>query len=153
MQMESHHPRFAFKARRLSIVFATCLLCAAVSFGQTTTADKSSGQDKSGAQDKKAADPTTTRLRIEVTGNDKPVGNAAVYVRFNQAGGLLHRDKLAELDLKTNQDGSVKVPEIPRGKIQIQVIAEGWHTFGKWYEVETAEQTIQIELKPPPHWY
>lgn len=153
MQIESHHRWFALKVRKVSIVLAACLFCAAADFGQTASADKPSAQDKSGTQDKKPADSTTTKLRIEVTGNDKPVGNAAVYVRFNQPGGLLHRDKLAELDLKTNQDGSVKVPEIPRGKIQVQVIAEGWHTFGKWYEVETPEQTIRIELKPPPHWY
>jgi hypothetical protein len=153
MQTESHRPRFVFATRRLSIVLAACLLCAAAGFGQTTSADKPSVQDKSGTPDKKPADPTTTKLRIEVTGNAKPVGNAAVYVRFNQSGGLLHRDKLAELDLKTNQDGSVKVPAIPRGRIQVQVVADGWHTFGKWYEIETAEQTIQIELKPPAHWY
>lgn len=153
MEIESRHHRLVSASRMLSIVLATCLLWPAPGFGQSTGADKSSIPEKSGTQESKSADPTKTKLRIEVTGNAKPISNAAVYVRFNQSGGLLHRDKLAELDLKTNQDGSVKVPEIPRGKIQVQVIAEGWHTFGKWYEIETAEQTIQIELKPPPHWY
>jgi hypothetical protein len=62
-------------------------------------------------------------------------------------------DKLAELNFKTNQDGSAKVPEIPQGRIEIQVVAKGWHTFGQWYDVDTAEQTIQIKLAPPPHWY
>ncbi len=77
-----------------------------------------------------------------------------MYVRFNTPGGLFHRDKLAELDFKTNEDGTVKVPEIPRGKILIQVIAKGWHTYGKWYDVETDQETIQIKLEPPnTRWY
>ncbi len=97
-----------------------------------------------------------TKLRLRVLDNEgKPVGNASVYVRFYQEGGTFihHHEQLAELDLKSNQDGTVKVPPIPQGKILIQVIATGWHTFGKWYDVEKAEQTIEIKLDPPPHWY
>src|ERR1700690_1264987 len=86
-------------------------------------------------KDTKPSDPTTTKLRIRVTASDKPVGNASVYVRFPVAGGLFHKDKLAELNLKTNEDGSAKVPDIPRGKILIQVVAKGWKTYGKWYEI------------------
>ncbi len=105
-------------------------------------------------KDKKSSDPATVKLRIEVTGADgKPVGNASVYVRFNESGGLFHREKLAELNFKTNQDGSVKVPDVPQGRILIQVVAKGWHTFGKWYEFNTEAQTVQIKLDPPPHWY
>jgi len=125
---------------------------------------QSSGSDQPGAQDQpttkddkkagKSQDSATVKLKIRVM-NEKgnPVGNASVYVRFNESGGLFHKDKLAELNFKTNQDGSVKVPEIPQGKILIQVLATGWHTFGKWYEIDQAEQTIEIKLDPPPHWY
>jgi hypothetical protein len=96
----------------------------------------------------------TTKLHLRVLNDEgKPVGNASVYVRFNTNGGFLHHDKLAELDLKTNQDGTVKVPPIPQGKILIQVIAKGWHTFGKWYDIEQAEESIEIKLEAPPHWY
>jgi hypothetical protein len=104
-------------------------------------------------KDTKPSDPTTTKLRIRVTASDKPVGNASVYVRFPVAGGLFHKDKLAELNLKTNEDGSAKVPDIPRGKILIQVVAKGWKTYGKWYEINSDEQTVEIKLEPPPHWY
>jgi len=89
-----------------------------------------------------------------VTGSDdKPVPNASVYVRFNEAGGFLHKDKLAEMNFKTNQDGSVKVPDVPQGKVLIQVVAKGWHTYGKWYDVDKDEITVSIKLEPPPHWY
>jgi len=135
---------------------AIMLLGAAPALAQTGSTDKAVPPEKSGAQDKKetkSADAATTKLRIVVTGNDKPVSNASVYVKYNEPGGLFHREKLAEMNFKTNLDGSVKVPEIPRGKILIQVIAKGWHTYGKWYEVETESETIQIKLEPPPRWY
>jgi hypothetical protein len=119
---------------------------------QSATPAQSNSPDKSA--DSKAVDPGMTRLRIRVTdANDKPVGNASVYVRYYTSGGFLHHDKLEELNFKTNEDGSVKVPEIPQGKILIQVIAKGWHTYGKWYEIAQSEQAVPIKLEPPPHWY
>ncbi len=135
---------------------AMILLGVGPALAQTGITDRTASPEKSGTQDKKetkSADATTTKLRIVVTGNDKPVSNASVYVKYNEPGGLFHREKLAEMNFKTNLDGSVKVPEIPRGKILIQVIAKGWHTYGKWYEVETESETIQIKLEPPPRWY
>ena len=122
---------------------------------QTTSQDKPT-QDKpaDSKKDSKPSDPTTTKLRIHVvSADDKPVSNASVYVRFPVAGGLFHKDKLAELNLKTNEDGSVKVPDIPRGKILIQVVAKGWKTYGKWQEIDTEAMTVEIKLEPPAHWY
>ena len=129
--------------------------------GSTTTQDQSaspnSGSSKESGSEKKgnkADTQATTRLRIVVTSNSgKPISNASVYVRFPESGGLFHHDKLQELDLKTNQDGSVKVPPIPQGQVLVQVVAKSWRTFGKWYDVETDQQTIEIKLDPPPHWY
>ncbi len=84
----------------------------------------------------------------------KPVANASVYVRYDVPGNLLRKDKLAELDLKTNGDGSVRVPAVPQGRILIQVIAPGWHTFGKWYDLEGKEEdSVEIKLDPPHRWY
>jgi hypothetical protein len=132
---------------------AIILLGAAQTLAQTADAGppgKPSAQEK---KEPKSADHGTTKLRIVVTGNDKPVSNASVYVKYNEPGGLFHHEKLAEMNFKTNLDGTVKVPEIPRGKILIQVIAKGWHTYGKWYEIETESETIRIKLEPPPRWY
>ncbi|HTR46709.1 MAG TPA: carboxypeptidase-like regulatory domain-containing protein [Verrucomicrobiae bacterium] len=113
--------------------------------GQQSLPDKQN--DKSSVQ-------ATTKIKIRVTTDtDKPLANASVYVRFYISGGFLRHEKLAEMNFKTNQDGSVKVPEIPQGKILIQVIAPGWHTYGKWYDVDQAEQSIVVKLSPPTHWY
>lgn len=146
-------------------LLAICLLCAPRGFAQTdrpsqpSSSDQSSGakQGQPGNADKeeqKSSESATTKLKIIVTTReDKPIGNASVYVRFNTSGGFLRHEKQVEMNFKTNQDGSVKVPEIPQGKILIQVIAKGWHTYGKWYDVEKDEETIVIKLEPPPHWY
>ncbi len=95
-----------------------------------------------------------TKLRIEVTAGEKgePVENASVYVRYKQVH-LLAKDKKIEMNLKTNRDGIAKSPEVPRGKVLVQVIASGWKTFGQWYEIDQAEQTIKIHLQKPPRWY
>ena len=122
---------------------------------QTTQSPPGQAKDDSSAtKDDKGTPHGMTRIRISVTSNaGKPVENASVYVRFNQEGGFLRKDKMQELDLKTNQDGSVKVPPVPQGKILVQVVAKGWKTFGQWYDIATGEKTIEIKLDPPPHWY
>ena len=95
-----------------------------------------------------------TRLRIEVTGGEKaePVENASVYVKYAQER-ILRKDKKFEMNLKTNRDGVAKSPEIRRGKVLVQVVAEGWKPFGRWYELDQDEQTIKIHLEKPPRWY
>jgi hypothetical protein len=148
---------FSFLA--VATILATGLLLPGALRAQTNQQDKPSTQNQSGADDKSSpkgdqASDGTTRLRIRITNSDdKPVGNASVYVRFNQPGGFLHKDKLAELSFKTNEDGSVKVPAVPQGKILIQVIAKGLHTYGKWYDIEKDQDTIEIKLDPAPRWY
>lgn len=106
------------------------------------------------SESKKDQPAPTTKITIQVSDpNDKPVGQASVYVRFSQTVGVFHKDKLAELDLKTNDDGSCKVPPIPQGKIMIQVVAKGWRTFGQWFDIEQDEETVPIKLQARPHWY
>ncbi len=161
----------SFPSCRSAAILALLLHCATVSSAQPrksraaifqesqqnqTTFQGKPPQDRptDSKKDSKPSDPTTTRLRIHVAATDgKPVGNASVYVRFPVAGGIFHKDKLSELNLKTNEDGSVKVPDIPRGKILIQVVAKGWKTYGKWYEIDSEAMTVEIKLEPPAHWY
>jgi hypothetical protein len=144
----------------VATILATGLLSSGACRAQSNAADKPTTQsqpntaDKPSHKDDQPSDGTTTRLRIFVTNaQDKPVGNASVYVRFNEPGGFLHKDKLAELSFKTNEDGTVKTPAVPRGKILIQVIAKGLHTFGKWYDIDKDQDTIAIKLEAATHWY
>jgi hypothetical protein len=118
-------------------------------------ADSPSNPSSQDAPRKKSDAQQTVKLRIEVTGDTgKPVSNASVYVRYTIPAGLLHKERLAELDLKTNGDGSVRVPDVPQGKILIQIIAPGWKTYGEWYEiVDKTEESIEIKLDRPHRWY
>lgn len=94
-------------------------------------------------------------LRIEVTGGKKniPVESASIYVRYPEDGRSI-RKKLVEMNLKTNAEGTTRVPvRLPRGKVLVQVVASGWKTFGRWYDIEKPEETIKIKLEDPPRWY
>jgi hypothetical protein len=96
-------------------------------------------------------DEGTVKLKIHVTAGDgnKPAANASVYVRYEEN----KKGKQAELDLKTNEDGTVKVPELPKGRMLIQVVAPGWKTFGKYYDLEKDEEEVTIHLENRPRWY
>jgi hypothetical protein len=132
--------------RALPLVAVAILLQGATLVAQPQSNDK---------KEEKSKESATANLRIEVTAGDKsdPVSNASVYVRFERPGGFLHKDKKVEMNLRTNQEGVTKVPDVPRGKVLIQVIASGWKTFGQWYRLEKEEETIKIKLEKPPHWY
>jgi hypothetical protein len=161
MRLQTNRQRFWLNFR-WGASLAAGLLWAGIGLAQETHpsqegATPAAPQNQSGNQDQKeqkSSDSLTTKIRIQVTdAHDKPVSNASVYVRYYMSGGFLHHEKLAELSFKTNQEGAVKVPEIPQGKIMIQVIATGWHTFGKWYDIDKDEESVSIKLEPPPHWY
>jgi hypothetical protein len=112
----------------------------------------SRGQDKD--KGKSDADSKIVHLTIVVTGGEdkRPIDSASVYVRYVQERKL-YKDKKIEMNLKTNMAGVVHVPEIPNGKIMIQIIAEGWKTYGEYFDVNQPEQTINIALVRPPKWY
>ena len=85
------------------------------------------------------ADPPMTSLRIEVKNiYGKPVERASVVVRFAEGRSVAKFGKkiITHWELRTNQEGVAKIPPIPQGKIQIQVIARGYQTFGQIVEVK-----------------
>jgi hypothetical protein len=113
------------------------------------------GQDKdAGSKAKGDSGVKDVRLTIVVTAGEdkKPVDGASVYVRFVEERKL-GKDKKIEMNLKTNQSGICHVPVLPPGKFAVQVIAEGWKTYGEYYDINQTEQTINITLVRPPKWY
>jgi hypothetical protein len=130
---------------RLSFLPALLLLLALM-YSPMAALPLAAQSDKPTLPDKHAG---TSRLRIEVTGGDtnKPVADASVYLRFPEK-------KKEELDLKTNQEGVARSPEIRQGKVLIQIVAPGWKTYGEYHDITEAEQTIQIHLvRPTTRWY
>src|ERR1700722_10691353 len=99
-----------------------------------------------------AAEPN--RLTIEVTGGEKsvPVENASVYVKYVEEH-VIKKDKKVELNVKTNREGIAHIAEAPLGRALVQIIAEGWKTYGRWYDITDPHQVIKVRLERPPKWY
>lgn len=122
------------------------LLIGVVAVSAQDKSGDSNGQPDTGSRD--------TRLTIIVTGGEekKPVDSASVYIRYVEEHKH-GKDKKIEMNLKTNQSGVCHVPVTPPGKFLVQVIAEGWKTYGEYYDSNQTEQTINIALVRPPKWY
>jgi hypothetical protein len=97
---------------------------------------------------------SAARVTIEVTGGEKdtPIENASVYLKYVEEHKL-RKDKKYELNVKTNREGIAHVPDAPLGKVLVQIVAEGWKTYGKWYEITESKEPIKIHLERPPKWY
>lgn len=100
------------------------------------------------------ADLTTLTISVR-NPYDKPVESAGVVVKFVKGRSKTKFGKKirTEWELRTNQEGKVKIPPIPQGTILIQVIAKGYQTFGENYDVDEEEKTIDIKLNAPQPQY
>jgi hypothetical protein len=102
---------------------------------------------------KNPAPAPANRITVEVTGGDanKPIENASVYLKTVEEHRI--KDKKTEISVKTNQEGIAHLPDVPLGRVLIQVVADGWKTYGHWYDISDPKQTITIHLDRPPKWY
>src|SRR4051794_6689250 len=97
-----------------------------------------------------------TKLNVVVkTQSGKPVDRAAVVVRFIEGHSVVKLGKTIRttFEMRTNQEGEVKIPSIPQGKIRIQVIAKGYQTFGQIFDITDEEKTVDVALNPPQQQY
>jgi hypothetical protein len=104
------------------------------------------------------AEGPMTELQITVkTPGGHAIDRAEVIVRWkaNAKHPAVRYGKAINttFEMRTNQDGIAKVPAIPQGNIQIQVNAKGYQTFGKVFEVEEDEKTIDVVLNLPQQQY
>jgi hypothetical protein len=113
-----------------------------------------SAKDRQAPADSAESAPAARRLRIEVSGGDKNVAveNASVYLKYVEEKKL-GKDRKYELNVKTNRSGVAHIPEPPTGRVLIQIVAEGWKTYGKYYELTDPGAVIKIHLDRPPKWY
>ena len=97
-----------------------------------------------------------TKIQVKVTNLDgKPVDRASVIVRFMSGRSVVKLGKgiITHWEMRTNQDGLAKIPALPQGKLQIQVIAKGYQTFGETVEIDEPEKTVEVKLNPPQPQY
>jgi len=139
---------------RLPTKFLACVCIVASS----VVAQGAAAQDPPASAPKPRTPPPASdvqpRITIEVTGGEKstPVENASVYVKFIEEHSL-KKDKKLEMNVKTSREGIAHVPNAPMGRVLIQVIAEGWKTYGRWLDITDPKQTIKVHLEKPPKWY
>jgi hypothetical protein len=93
------------------------------------------------------APPATSHIEVTVLKgfNKRPLMNAAVIFHPTKDGV----DE-GNLEMKTNPDGKAIIDIIPTGsKVTIQVIADGFSTYGADYIVNEANRSIVISLERP----
>ncbi len=97
-----------------------------------------------------------TKLNITIkTRSGRPIDRAAVIVRFVEGHSVIKLGKeiRTTYEVRTDQQGLAKIPEIPQGKIRIQVIAKGYQTFGQIFDITQEEKDVPITLNPPQQQY
>src|SRR6266403_549608 len=82
--------------------------------------------------------------------NGKPVKNASVIMHPVKKNG---KQSNSGLQLKTNTDGKTSFDGVPFGPLRVQVLAQGFQTFGEDYDVNKADMEITIKLKRPQGQY
>ena len=122
------------------------LLFATLLFGSLLSTE---AQDRRGR--KYVPPPETAKITITVTRetNGKPIRNAAVVFHPIKNG----KDEGA-MELKTDEDGKTSIDVIPVGDtVRLQIIANGFQTFGNDYTVTTTTKDIVVKMKRPVEQY
>jgi hypothetical protein len=81
--------------------------------------------------------------------NGKPVRNAAVIMHPVSKGKQGH----GGMELKTDGEGKTNYDGIPYGKLRIQVLAQGFQTFGEDFDIDKPKMDFTIKLKRPQGQY
>ncbi|HZR55290.1 MAG TPA: carboxypeptidase-like regulatory domain-containing protein [Terriglobales bacterium] len=103
------------------------------------------------AGDKKPAIPESLVSFVVIKDyNGKPIHNAGVVMHpVNDKG----KQERGGLELKTDVDGKASFDGIPYGKLRIQVLAQGFQTYGKDYDVNQPTMEITVKMKRPSGQY
>jgi hypothetical protein len=95
--------------------------------------------------------PASSRIEVTVVRdyNGKPIADA--HVIFHPIQG----DKdTGALELKTNEDGKALIDVIPVGDtVTLQVIANGFQTYGQIYKIDKLNMSMDVRLKRPAAQY
>jgi hypothetical protein len=82
--------------------------------------------------------------------NGKPIRNASVVLHPVEKNGKQSR---GGLQVKTDPEGRANYEGVPYGKLRIQVLAQGFQTFGEDYEISQPIMEITIKMKRPSEQY
>lgn len=125
--------------RRIAFTSAILLLAA----GLTVSA-----QDNTHRGRKYKAPPPTSRIEVTILRDvdNKPIENAAVIFKLMGEKG--------NMELKTNEDGKAVIDVLPiNSKVQLQVIAKGFQTYGGDYSIDKDQMAIEVKMNRPGQQY
>ncbi len=96
-----------------------------------------------------------TRIKVVVLDTaGKPVDRANIIVKFEgRSIAKLGRKVKTSWEMRSSQEGVANIPELPKGKILVQVTARNYQTYGQTFEVEEDQRTIEVKLSPPQPQY
>ena len=102
------------------------------------------------AEKKPAVPLSTVNFIVVREENGKPIRNAAVVLHPVEDNGKQER---GGIELKTDPDGKANYDGVPYGKMRIQVLAPGFQTAGKDYDIGQPSVEITIKLRRPEKQY
>jgi hypothetical protein len=82
--------------------------------------------------------------------NGKPLRNAAVVIHPVNHKGKQERNGI---ELKTDPDGNASFDSVPYGKMRIQVLAQGFQTYGEDFNIDQPSMKITVKMKRPTGQY
>ncbi|MEQ1945747.1 MAG: hypothetical protein ABL995_01060 [Bryobacteraceae bacterium] len=97
-----------------------------------------------------------TKIRVVVTTSaGKPVERAGVRVAFQSGRSVVKLGKAIRTswEMRTTQEGIAEMPELPKGKILIQVNAKNYQTYGETFDIDEDARTIEVKLNRPQEQY
>jgi Carboxypeptidase regulatory-like domain len=102
-----------------------------------------------GQRDKDDAPTAWVNFVVVKDDNGKPVRNAAVIMHPVEKGKQQH----GGMELKTDADGRANFDGAPYGPLRIQVLAQGFQTYGEDFEIDKPKMEFTIKLKRPQTQY
>jgi hypothetical protein len=108
------------------------------------------GVRAAGAQDEDEGPLSNMHFVVVRDWNAKPIRNAAVVLHPITKNG---KQALGGMELKTDDGGKTGIDGIPYGPLRVQVLADGFQTFGEDYQVNRPEMEITVRLKRPVKQY
>ena len=130
--------------RRAFLRFSTFLACICLIGGSIALRAQS---DNSHRGRKYKVPPPSARIEVTVLrdSSGKPIEGA--HVIFHPIEG--EKDK-GSMELKTNEDGKIVIDVIPIGDtVRLQIIADGFQTYGQDYKIDKPEISMEIRMKRP----
>jgi hypothetical protein len=98
------------------------------------------------------AEHKSATLQFVVVRNSdgKPVRNAEIVLHPVDKQG---KQKDEGYELKTHQDGKAEITGVTYGKLRVQVIAQGYRTYGEDYDINKPTHEITIKMQKPSEQY